>query len=206
MSYRDFTIGKLKSQFNIQLIEQAEPIVPKTPITPSAYIEETLKRNFRIAQTVSTEKILSELISAPILMELVVLMNHQIGLFSGNDFTVDPKVGLNGWVDFLISLSPEQLEIEAPVAVIVEAKKEELNVGIPQCIATMIAADQFNKARENAISPVYGAVTTGAFWRFLALEGNTVTIDFNDCYISPVENILGTLVSMVSRQPAGLSA
>jgi hypothetical protein len=70
----------------------------------------------------------------------------------------------------------------------------------------MVAADQFNKARENAISPVYGAVTTGTFWRFLALEGNTVTIDFNDCYISPVENILGTLVSMVSRQPAGLNA
>ena len=59
-------------------------------------------------------------------MELVVLMNHQIGLFSGNDFTVDPAAGLNGWVDFLISLSPEQLEIEAPVAVIVEAKKQEL--------------------------------------------------------------------------------
>lgn len=206
MSYKDFTISKLKSQFNLHLIEQAEPIVSKTPVTPSAYIEETLKRNFRIAQAVSTEKIRSELIVAPILMELVVLMNHQIGLFSGNDFTVDPAAGLNGWVDFLISLSPEQLEIEAPVAVIVEAKKQELNIGIPQCIATMVAADQFNKARENIISPVYGAVTTGAFWRFLVLEGNKVMIDFNDYYISPVENILGILVSMVSRQPVGLNA
>jgi hypothetical protein len=206
MSYGDFTISKLKNQFNLRLIEQAEPVVAKTAVTPSAYIEETLKRNFRIAQTVSTEKIRSELIIAPILMELVVLMDNQIALFSGNDFTVDSTAGLNGWVDFLISLSPEQLEIEAPVAIIVEAKKEELNVGIPQCIATMVAADRFNKARENAISPIYGAVTTGTFWRFLALEGDTVTIDFNDCYVSPVENILGTLVSMVNRQPAGLSA
>ncbi|MCA1994000.1 MAG: hypothetical protein LDL41_18435 [Coleofasciculus sp. S288] len=206
MSYKDFSISKLKSLFNLRLIEQAEPVISKIAVTPSAYIEETLKRNFRIAQSVSTEKIRSELMIAPILMELVILMDHRISLFSGNDFSVDSRVGLNGWVDFLISLSPEQLEIEAPVAVVVEAKKEEINVGIPQCIATMVAADLFNKARENAISPVYGTVTTGTFWRFLALEGNTVTIDFNDYYISPVENILGILVSMVNRQAAGLSA
>ena len=206
MSYRDWTIGKLKKQFNLRLVEQAEPIVSQKAVTPSAYIQETLERNFRVAQTVSTEKIRSELIIAPILIELVVLMKQQISLFSGSDFTVNPKAGLNGWVDFLISLSPEQLEIEAPVAVIVEAKKEELNVGIPQCIATMVAAEQFNQERDNNISPLYGVVTTGTFWRFLALENGVVTIDFNDYYVSPVENILGTLVSMVSPQLVESSA
>lgn len=205
MSYKDFTVSQLKSQFDLHFVEQAAPIVSQSAITPSTYIEETLQRNFRIAQTVSTEKIRSELIVAPILMELVILMNQQISLFSGSDFTVDPTAGLNGWVDFLISLSAEQLEIEAPVAVIVEAKKEALNVGIPQCIATMVAAEQFNKARENVISPIYGVVTTGTFWRFLALENNVVTIDFSDYYVSPVENILGTLVSMVNKQPVELS-
>ncbi|MEB3289352.1 MAG: hypothetical protein VKI82_05520 [Leptolyngbya sp.] len=205
MSYKDFTISKLKSQFNLRLIEQETPIVPKALICPSPYIQETLKRNFRIAQAVSTEKIRSELMIAPILMELVVLMEHQISLFSGSDFTVEPASGLNGWVDFLISLSPEQLEIEAPVTVIVEAKKEELNVGIPQCIATMVAADRFNRARENPFSPIYGVVTTGTLWRFLSLDNTTVTIDFNDYHVMPVEDILGILVNMVSRQPASLS-
>jgi hypothetical protein len=40
----------------------------------------------------------------------------------GKDFTVDASVGLNGVCDFLISRSPEQLEIEAPAIVLVEAK------------------------------------------------------------------------------------
>lgn len=131
-------------------------------------------------------------------MELVVLLNHQVSLFSGSDFTVDASAGLNGWVDFLISNSPEQLEIEAPVAVIVEAKKEELNTGISQCVATMVAAVQFNQAREKAIAPLYGTVTTGTFWRFLMLQNDIVTIDFTDYGITSLEVILGTLMSMLN--------
>ncbi|NJN04748.1 MAG: hypothetical protein HC873_17410 [Leptolyngbyaceae cyanobacterium SL_1_1] len=198
MSYRDFTVGKLKQQFDLKFIEQAKPIIEPLSLTPSLYIQETIERNFRIAQAVSTEKIRSELIIAPVLMELVVLLNHQVSLFSGSDFTVDASAGLNGWVDFLISNSPEQLEIEAPVAVIVEAKKEELNTGISQCVATMVAAVQFNQAREKAIAPLYGTVTTGTFWRFLMLQNDIVTIDFTDYGITSLEVILGTLMSMLN--------
>jgi len=53
------------------------------------------------------------MIICPIMLELKDIFQQQISLFSGNDFTVDQSVGLNGVCDFLISKSPEQLFIEA---------------------------------------------------------------------------------------------
>jgi hypothetical protein len=43
-----------------------------------------------------------------------------------------------------LTLSPEQLAIEVPVVAIVEAKNENINRGIAQCLAEMVAAQRFN--------------------------------------------------------------
>jgi len=45
------------------------------------------------------------------------------GLFSGVDFTIDPAQGLAGVCDYVITRSPEQYFIKAPVLMLVEAKK-----------------------------------------------------------------------------------
>ena len=97
--------------------------------------------------------------------------------------------------DFLLSRSPEVLEIEAPCIVIVEAKKADLRTGFGQCIAEMVAAQRFNAAK-NRLVPV-GSITSGTQWRFLKLEDNTVTIDLMDYPLPPVEQIVGILVWMV---------
>jgi hypothetical protein len=96
-----------------------------------------------------------------------------------------------------LSRSPEVLEIEAPAIVIVEAKKADLRTGFGQCIAQMVAAQQFNAAKNCLIATIYGSVSSGTQWRFLKLEGNTVTIDLTDYPLPPVEQILGMLVWMV---------
>jgi hypothetical protein len=81
------------------------------------------------AIAVGTEKAKSEMIVAPTLLEVKRLLERKISVFSGSDFTVDSSVGLNGVCDFLVSRSPEQFEIEAPVLVLVEAKRDNLNSG-----------------------------------------------------------------------------
>jgi heterodisulfide reductase subunit B len=102
-----------------------------------------------------------------------------------------------------LSLSAEQLIIEAPVVVIVEAKNENIKQGISQCIAEMVAAQLFNQRRNNAIPTVYGVVTTGSNWKFLQLTGTTVFVDLPEYYIKEVERIVGILVHMVrDAQPA----
>lgn len=95
------------------------------------------------------------------LQEVRRILNFQVSLFSGRDFTVAPEKGLNGYVDYLISRSIEQLEIEAPFVVLAEAKRDNLNEGIGQCIAEMVAAQQFNQTNEVPISTIYGVISNG---------------------------------------------
>ena len=58
-------------------------------------------------------------------------------------------------------------EIETPVRVVVEAKKENINAGIPQCFAELIAAQIFNVNAAPPVETLYGVVTTGTEWQFL---------------------------------------
>jgi hypothetical protein len=93
---------------------------------------------------------------------------------------VDIEQGLNGICDFVISHSPEVLVITAPVIIIVEAKKENINAGLGQCIAEMVAARFFNEHQNNEILVIYGVVTSGTNWKFLKLENQVVSIDLTD--------------------------
>ena len=81
---------------------------------------------------------------------------------------------------------------------VTEAKKEDLNAGIAECIAEMVAADRFNAAENKPLDTIYGAVTDGNRWRFLKLANKTVTIDLREWGIAELPHILGILVFMVS--------
>jgi hypothetical protein len=143
-----------------------------------------------------SEKARSEWIINPVLTAVRRHLKRQVSLFSGDEFTVDSALGLNGICDFLISRSPTQLEIEAPAIVIVEAKKENLNGGLGQCIAEMVAAGKFNELNDKPLTTIYGSVSSGTAWKFLKLEQMQVTIDLTEYPLPPVDRILGFLVWM----------
>jgi hypothetical protein len=50
-------------------------------------------------------------------------------LFSGEEFNVDQEKGLNGFCDFLFSKSANPYTIDAPVLMLVEAKRGEIEFG-----------------------------------------------------------------------------
>jgi len=199
MAYSDFTLQALKQQFDLVLVETTGTFRACPPCQPAAWLLSFLETNIPLALAINTEKARSELIVAPLLVELRNQAQGKISLFSGTEFNVDSSLGLNGRVDFLLSRSPEQLAIEAPVATIVEAKNENLNAGIPQCIAELIAASRFNQQHGNAIPCLYGSVTTGNLWKFLRLEGNQVTLDLQEYALDPVERIFGILSQSIDR-------
>jgi hypothetical protein len=197
MAYSDFTLRKVKQSFGLTAVEGGRFLPEVEPIAPSPILAGLLEDTVPWAIAVGTEKAKSELIIAPALLEVKRLLNHQISVFSGTDFTVDIAAGLNGVCDFLISRSPEQFEIEAPAVVLVEAKRDNINSGLGQCIAEMVAAQRFNEANNNPIPTIYGSVTSGTAWRFMKLEEQIVTIDVRDYPFPPVETILSMLVWMV---------
>ena len=133
------------------------------------------------------------MIIAPVLIEIKNIFSEEISLFSGIDFNVEPEQGLNGVCDFIISKSPEQLFITFPIVTIVEAKNENIKVGLGQCVAEMIAAQLFNQKEGNDIDVIYGIVTTGNMWKFLKLQNQIVYIDFSEYYIKDIQKILGIL-------------
>lgn len=203
MSYRDFSWAKAKRDFGLQAIE-GECFFPENlpEVRPSSLLQATLERGIPWAIAVGNEKARSEAIINPILLEVKHVLAGKISVFSGEEFNVDSEVGLNGTCDFLISRSPEQLAIEAPVLAIVEAKKEDLKRGMGQCLAAMVAVQRFNQNEQQAIASVYGSVSTGTAWRFLKLEASTVTVDLTDYPVPPVEKILGILAWMAIASPS----
>ncbi len=199
MAYSNFTVRRIKQEFGIQTQEGGRFLPPTLPIAPSSMLDEILEHYLPWAIAVGSEKAKSEMIVAPVLLEVKRLLDSKISVFSGRDFTVDESVGLNGICDFLISRSCEQLEIEAPAIVLVEAKRDSLNSGIGQCMAEMIAAQRFNEQNDSVVPTIYGATTSGTAWRFLKLEGKTVTIDLTDYALQPVDRILGMLTWMIQE-------
>jgi hypothetical protein len=191
MSYSQFSLSEVQELFNLSITEGVGLFagLPSTPI--SDYLQETLNYNISLALAINSEKARSELIIAPVLVELKKLTGY--GLFSGVEFNVDPSQGLAGYVDFLVSRDPEQLFVKAPVVTIVEAKKEDINNGLGQCVATLVAAQIFNERKGLIIPELLGTVTTGSAWKFLKLSGKSLSIDLDEYTIKDAPKILGIL-------------
>ncbi|MBO1346075.1 MAG: hypothetical protein EBE86_001120 [Hormoscilla sp. GUM202] len=197
MSYSDFTLTELENKFNLIIQERVELFPAVEPVNPSPILKEVLAENIPLALEINTEKARSEMIVAPVLIEIRKIFQRKISLFSGRDFNIDKEKGLNGRCDFLISHSPRQLEVTAPVAMLVEAKNDNLQSAIPQCIAEMLAAQIFNEQKQNNIPSIYGGVTTGSLWQFLKLEANTVYIEAGEHFIGNIELLLGILSQII---------
>jgi len=198
MLYSKFTIEELVKTFNLTMAETAGKFNDLPEIPPSQFLQEALQYYLPLAVAIGTEKVRSELIVAPILFEIKKQLNNRISVFSGTEFNVNVEQNLNGVCDFIISLSPLQLLIKAPVVALVEAKNDNIKSGLGQCMAEMVAAQIFNQREGNEIPKIYGAVTTGTAWQFLELESQNVTVDLEEYSINNLPKILGILTSFVS--------
>ncbi len=200
MPYSNFTLETVRRDFQLETVQSVGIFADAEPVKPRAHFTSDLAKKVSVASAVNTEKARSELIVADVLFELLEHFNQRISLFSGIEFNVDAEVGLAGVCDFLISKSPDQLSLEAPVIILVEAKKEDLTAGLGQCIAEMIAAQRFNAERGNDIPHVYGTTTSGTDWRFLKLERTKLHIDTAAYQIVQCDKILGILANMVEQK------
>ena len=200
MAYSNFTLETVRETFDIEEVDIAGLFSDSEPMAPSELLTAVLARNVPLATAIGNEKAKSEMIVADVLIELREQLNLTISLFSGIDFNVDDESGLTGVCGFLISLSPVQFVLEAPVIVLVEAKNDNLEIGLGQCVAEMIAAQRFNAQEGNNIPRIYGATTSGTDWRFLKLEGKKLYIDMAVYQIAQCDRILGILASMVAQK------
>jgi hypothetical protein len=206
MAYNAFDLDRVRRTFSLTLDEREDLFSSISEVAVSPSIRATLDDNVPLAIDVHTEKVRSELIVAPVLLEVWRLTGRRIGFFSGIEFNVAPEQDLNGFCDFILARSPLQLVLTAPVMIIVEAKNEDMKQGMGQCAAEMVAARLFNERSGEGPTTVYGAVTTGTNWRFLKLEGGTLFVDKAEYFLEPVGRILAILLRCVGGDPATAGA
>jgi len=197
MPFSSFTIKKVQKEFSLEIIDNVDLFSGIEPHEISNHLKETLLDNVSLAVSVNTEKARSELIIAPVLLEIRKIFDKKISFFSGIEMNIDKERDLVGFCDFIISKSPEQLFLSTPVITVVEAKNENIMNGLGQCAAEMIATKIFNEQDGTTLSKIYGVVTSGNLWKFLKLEGDKIYIDLDDYSIKEVYKIVGILCSMI---------
>jgi hypothetical protein len=191
MSYENFSIESVEKDFSVTIQIETNLFAEVTPVEPSERLLSLLEELTPLASAIGTEKARSEFIIAPILAEVKKRAGNQVSLFSGTRFDVDKDKGLNGFCDFMFSLSSSQLSLAAPVIAIVEAKNDNINSGFGQCMAEMVAAQIYNQQKNKPLKTVYGCVTTGSVWRFLQLVDKTIVVDDCEYYLDQLAKILG---------------
>lgn len=193
-SYSQFTAEDIAA-LNLTVIS-GRVIPDSTPLQPSAWLLQTLAYHHELPA--STEKARSELLIAPLLVELKQRNREKMTVFSGYPFDIDKPRGLRGYCDYLISRKHNAVFIESPVIAIVEAKKDQdLIDASPQCIAEMYAAQLFNERHHKPQPYIYGAVTTGYDWLFLRIEGSLVLIDIERYTIQNLAELLGAWQTVI---------
>src|SRR5438105_1926504 len=96
MAYSAFTLPKLKAEFGITVDDSRYLFRDVPERQPTETLRDELDFKLPLALLVGTEKARSELIIAPILVDLVRQQERRISLFSGSSFDVDQGRGLNG--------------------------------------------------------------------------------------------------------------
>ena len=181
--FSQITQTELENEFGISIVggrflPEVEPwIIP-------AWLEHTLAYRRNSFATMRTEKSISEALIAPILMAVEEKYRDKITIFSGEPLITEDLAGV---CDFLITKVPIAISPRESYFVLVEAKRQDLFSGIPQCVAEMYAAQILNENTDT----VYGCVSIGVQWIFIKLEGKIATTDPTIFTITEVDKILG---------------
>jgi hypothetical protein len=200
MAYTDFTLETVEAALGVRA-RPGDLFAGLAPITPPGWLADLLARGMQLALV--SEKARSEFIVAPILLASRELSHNALAIWSGGRLDVDPARGLTGECDFILALADPVPRLRAPLITLVEAKKNDVEAGLGQCIAQMVAAQIYNEREKQDVPAVYGCVTTGEAWQFVRLAATAVTIDRTRLYIDNVGGILSVFQAIASRR--GLS-
>lgn len=103
---------------------------------------------------------------------------------------------LTGCADYLVT--PKKAYLTTPLLCIVEAKKDDFEKGMAQCLVEMQACRWNNREAEYALD-VYGVVSNGRVWQFYKLTPANQVFETQPFSLGNLENVL-TALEYVFRQ------
>jgi hypothetical protein len=195
MSYNDFTVETVASVLGVNA-GPADLFPNLTPVPIPVWLREMLDRGMR--QILLSEKARSEFLVVPILLACQELSAGPVAIYSGQRLDVDADRGLTGECDFILSVAPPVPALRAPLVTIVEAKRNDVESGVWQCIAQMVGAREFNHRSGSGLELIHGCVTNAEAWQFLRLTGTFAGIDRRRYYIDNVGGLLAVFQAILA--------
>jgi hypothetical protein len=151
---------------------------------PSSYFEENMRR-LEAFDTLRSEG--ARLLLVDAIVQEAIQPYHRLRVFK--EATIRSQAS-GGMVDYLVA--PRAGVVTLPIACIAEAKKDDFDKGLAQCLVTMDAAAELNAAA-NHLADVYGIVTNGTTWQFYQRRQNGEFYGMLPLFIGSIEIILGVL-------------
>jgi len=189
MSFSQFkNIAEVQKAYNIKY-EESVFIFEFDIAVPQSFVED-LKFNKENIDIFSSEASRSELIISPLLREVYKRHNKKYSFWIQKSISFDDV--LSGTPDYIFSKKSSlgKTVLEAPIVIVVEAKKNDFEQGWGQCLAELVASQKINGSE---VKPVYGVVTDGNLWQFGRLQEHLFTIDGRNYTIDNIQELYGAL-------------
>ncbi|MFN7789118.1 MAG: hypothetical protein ACK5QY_12000 [Pseudanabaena sp.] len=181
-NFSSFTPIEAMKQLNLNdLIEWQVEIIPKEP---SLFFKQRLERLecFDLQSVEESKKLLIDAVCEEAIQEFKLLR-----IWKGASLEGDRA---SGYVDYLIAERKRYLE--APMLCIIEAKKDDFEQGLAQCLVEMQACQWINHKLGREID-VLGIVTNGTTWNFYKLVRSGQVYETAAHALGDLEVVLGWL-------------
>ena len=172
MAFSDFkAIPEVQERFRIRHVEN-DFIETENSAGPSEQFLQEFEFNREYIDVFASEGARCEAVIFPVLREVYKRYAEDYALWIKKPIAYDDV--LSGTPDYFISTRSElgKLVVGTPLIMLVEAKKNDFEIGWGQCLAELVAAQKINEDMEH---PVYGIVSDGTLWQIGHLVGETFT-------------------------------
>lgn len=193
MAFTDFkNISEVQKEFNIKFSEDS--FVQIKEFKPPQQFLEDLEFSLNHIDIFTSEPSRCENIIYPILREVYKNYADKYSLWSHKFISYSER--LSGVPDYIISTKSElgKTVLGQPLLIIVEAKKNNFEVGWGQCLAGLVTVQKINSNDE---LPVYGIVTDGELWQFGKLIKNEFTKEKMRLTINDLPEIFGAIAYLL---------
>jgi hypothetical protein len=189
MAFSDYkNISQVQKEFGIKYRE--ESFIKAQDLEPPAFFLKEFEFNRANIDIYTSEASRTELIISPILREVYKNYHDKCSFWIQKPIAYNDA--LCGTPDYIIAAKSAlgKTVLEAPLVMIVEAKKNDFEQGWGQCLAVLVAAQKING---DGNFPVQGIVTDGELWKFGKLLEDTLTVNIEGYTVTSLAKLFGAL-------------
>jgi hypothetical protein len=191
---RNFSSFNYEGAFRELNLKNLTPwTIVSAPVTPSAFFQERLDRlrdSFDLSNYEESKKLLIDAIC-----EEAIQPFKQLKIWKGAPLSSDR---LTGFVDYLIS--ERKAYMDKPFLCVIEAKKDNFEQGLAQCLVEMKACQWQNSQTAGLpTADTFGIISNGTTWCFCKLTPAGSVHKTMECSIATMEVLLGQLHDVLNQ-------